>query len=110
AWTTCTYVSCACAPRPCYRPPRRTTGRCWSSSKASDRRPGTALAFSSAPDHYWRNRHMGIIAWLVVGLIAGWLGGMLTGHTRGLLGNIVLGILGGLLGGFVGSAMFGWDM
>ena len=47
-------------------------------------------------------RHMGIIAWLIVGAIAGWLAGLIVkGGGFGLLGNIVIGIVGAVVAGWL---------
>lgn len=50
--------------------------------------------------------HMGVLSWIVVGLIAGWLAEQFFSRLRfGLIGSIILGVAGGLVGGFLASAL-----
>ena len=49
-----------------------------------------------------KEKHMGILVWIVVGLIAGWLAGqVMKGGGYGLVADIILGLLGGVLGGWI---------
>lgn len=53
------------------------------------------------------DKHMGIIAWLVLGLIAGAIARLiLPGHQgTGWIGALITGLLGALLGGWIASAL-----
>jgi uncharacterized membrane protein YeaQ/YmgE (transglycosylase-associated protein family) len=57
-----------------------------------------------------KERHMGIIAWILLGLVAGWLAGQVMKGGYGLVGDIVLGIVGAVVGGFLASRLLGLDV
>ena len=53
-------------------------------------------------------RHIGIIAWIVVGLIAGILAKWMPGpDPGGIITTILIGIIGALVGGFVINSLLG---